>query len=39
MKVSQTADFVSRRAGDYRFCWESAEVGFTSACLDQLWVR
>jgi peptide/nickel transport system substrate-binding protein len=39
MKVAESADFVSRRLGDYKFCWLSAQTGFTSACLDQLWVR
>jgi peptide/nickel transport system substrate-binding protein len=39
MKVAESADFVSRRVGDYKFCWVSAQSGFDSACLDQLWVR
>jgi peptide/nickel transport system substrate-binding protein len=32
-------DFVSRRTGNYTFCYLSANTGSTGACLDQLWVR
>ena len=39
MKAALSADFVSHRTGNYRFCWLSASTGFTGACLDQLWVR
>jgi ABC-type transport system substrate-binding protein/streptogramin lyase len=38
MKVGNSADFVSRRTGNYRFCWDSGGSQ-TGACLDQLWVR
>jgi YVTN family beta-propeller protein len=39
MKSFFTVDFVSRRTGNYKYCWLSAASGFASACLDQLWVR
>jgi len=39
MKVFVSTDLVSRRVGDYRYCWLSATSGLTGACLDQLWVR
>ena len=38
MKVFRSTDFVSRRTGNYKFCWLSGGVA-TGACLDQLWVR
>jgi peptide/nickel transport system substrate-binding protein len=39
MKVFLSTDFVSRRVGNYRYCWLSGGSGLTGACLDQLWVR
>jgi YVTN family beta-propeller protein len=39
MKATVSTDFVSRRAGNYRFCWLSGATGLVGACLDQLWVR
>jgi len=39
MKVFVSTDFVSRRVGNYKYCWLSAASGLTGACLDQLWVR
>jgi peptide/nickel transport system substrate-binding protein len=39
MKVVLSTDFVSRRVGNYRYCWLSGNTGMTGACLDQLWVR
>jgi ABC-type transport system substrate-binding protein/DNA-binding SARP family transcriptional activator/streptogramin lyase len=38
MKVFRSTDFVSRRTGNYKFCWDSGGSE-TGACLDQLWVR
>ncbi|HUK94275.1 MAG TPA: hypothetical protein VLU96_04385 [Gaiellaceae bacterium] len=32
-------DLVSRRTGNYTYCFLSAQTGFTGACLDQLWVH
>ena len=39
MKVFVSSDFVSRRVGNYKYCWLSGTSGLTGACLDQLWVR
>jgi peptide/nickel transport system substrate-binding protein len=39
MKVFLSTDFVSRRVGNYKYCWLSGTSGLTGACLDQLWVR
>jgi len=39
MKVFLSSDFVSRRVGNYKYCWLSGNSGLTGACLDQLWVR
>jgi ABC-type transport system substrate-binding protein/DNA-binding SARP family transcriptional activator len=39
MKIFVSTDFVSRRVGNYKYCWLSASSGLTGACLDQLWVR
>jgi peptide/nickel transport system substrate-binding protein len=39
MKVSLSTDFVSRRVGNYKYCWLTASSGLAEACLDQLWVR
>jgi hypothetical protein len=33
------SELVSRRTGNYTYCWLAATSGSTSACLDQLWVR
>ena len=33
-----STDFVSRRVGNYKFCWLSGGA-LVGACLDQLWVR
>ena len=39
MKSFLSTDFVSRRTGNYRYCWLSGQTGLTGACLDELWVR
>ncbi len=39
MKVELSTDFVSRRTGNYKYCWLTGTSGLTGACLDQLWVR
>jgi hypothetical protein len=39
MKLSLSTDFVSRRTGNYKYCWLAAATGLVGACLDQLWVR
>ena len=39
MKVFLSTDFVSRRVGNYKYCWLSGNSGLAGACLDQLWVR
>jgi hypothetical protein len=39
MKVFLSTDFVSRRVGNYKYCWLSAGSGLVGACLGQLWVR
>jgi hypothetical protein len=39
MNVSLNPEFVSRRTGNYTYCFLSAAAGSTSACLDRLWVR
>jgi peptide/nickel transport system substrate-binding protein len=33
------SELISRRTGNYTYCWLSGAIGSTSACLDQLWVR
>jgi ABC-type transport system substrate-binding protein/class 3 adenylate cyclase/streptogramin lyase len=39
MKTFLSTDFLSRRTGNYKYCWLAAENGFSGACLDQLWVH
>jgi ABC-type transport system substrate-binding protein/DNA-binding SARP family transcriptional activator len=39
MKLFVSSDFVSRRVGNYKYCWLSGTSGLTGACLDQVWVR
>jgi peptide/nickel transport system substrate-binding protein len=39
MHTSLLPDFVSRRTGNYTYCYLSGGGGSTDACLDQLWVR
>jgi peptide/nickel transport system substrate-binding protein len=39
MKAFLSTDFVSRRAGNYKYCWLAGQTGLVGACLDQLWVR
>jgi peptide/nickel transport system substrate-binding protein len=39
IRTSLASDFVSRRTGNYTYCYLSAQTGSTGACLDQLWVR
>jgi peptide/nickel transport system substrate-binding protein len=39
IRTQLAPDFVSRRTGNYTFCYLSAIAGSASACLDQLWVR
>ena len=39
MKEALSTDFVSRKTGNYKYCWLAAGSGLVGACLDQLWVR
>ncbi len=39
IRTAVAPDFVSRRTGNYTYCYLSAATGSTGACLDQLWVR
>jgi hypothetical protein len=39
MKAFLLTDFVSRRTGNYKYCWLAGAIGLVGACLDQLWVR
>jgi peptide/nickel transport system substrate-binding protein len=39
IRTQLAPDFVSRRVGNYTFCYLSAALGSAGACLDQLWVR
>jgi hypothetical protein len=39
IRTQLAPDFVSRRTGNYTFCYLSAIAGSAGACLDQLWVR
>ncbi len=39
IRTSLIPDFVSRRVGNYTYCYLSAWTSTTGACLDQLWVR
>jgi peptide/nickel transport system substrate-binding protein len=39
MKTNLTPELVSRRVGNYTYCWIAASAGTAAACLDQLWVR
>jgi hypothetical protein len=39
IRTQLAPDFVSRRTGNYTFCYLSAITGSAGACLDQLWVR
>jgi peptide/nickel transport system substrate-binding protein len=39
IRTQLAPDFVSRRTGNYTFCYVSAITGSAGACLDQLWVR
>jgi peptide/nickel transport system substrate-binding protein len=39
MKAFLSTDFVSRRTGNYKYCWLAGTTGLVGACLDQLWVR
>ncbi len=39
IRTSLATDFVSRRTGNYTYCYLSANISATGACLDQLWVR
>jgi hypothetical protein len=39
IRTGRAPDFVSRRTGNYTFCYLSSVTGSTGACLDQLWVR
>jgi YVTN family beta-propeller protein len=39
IRTQLAPDFVSRRTGNYTFCYLSAITGTAGACLDQLWVR
>jgi peptide/nickel transport system substrate-binding protein len=35
MKLTLSTDFVSRRTGNYKFCWLAAGTGVTGACLEE----
>jgi hypothetical protein len=37
LKALLSANLVSRRAGNYRYCRLAGATGIVSACLDQLW--
>ena len=39
MKLGLSADFLSARTGNYKYCWLTAGTGFAGACLDELWVH
>ena len=39
MKLFLSEDFVSRRTGNYKYCWLAGYSGSAGACLDQLWVH
>ena len=39
IRTDLAPDFVSRRTGNYTYCYLSDVTGSTGACLDQLWVR
>jgi peptide/nickel transport system substrate-binding protein len=39
METGANPDFVSRRSGNYTYCFLSGATGSSSACLDRLWVR
>ncbi len=39
IRTQLAPDFVSRRTGNYTFCYLSTTTGSAGACLDQLWVR
>jgi YVTN family beta-propeller protein len=39
IRTQLVPDFVSRRTGNYTYCYLSALTGSTGACIDQLWVR
>jgi peptide/nickel transport system substrate-binding protein len=39
MKLFLSTDFVSRRTGNYKYCWLAGSTGLVAACLDQLWVH
>jgi YVTN family beta-propeller protein len=38
IKTNLSTELVSRRVGNYTYCWLSAYAGAAAACLDQLWV-
>jgi peptide/nickel transport system substrate-binding protein len=39
IRTQLTPDLISRRTGNYSYCYLSALGGSTAACLDQLWAR
>jgi peptide/nickel transport system substrate-binding protein len=39
IRTGLAPDFVSRRTGNYTYCYLTAQTGMSGACLDQLWVR
>jgi peptide/nickel transport system substrate-binding protein len=39
IRTQLAPDFVSRRTGNYTYCYLSGQTGSAAACLDQLWVR
>jgi peptide/nickel transport system substrate-binding protein len=39
IRTDVAPDFVSRRTGNYTYCYVTAVTGTSGACLDQLWVR
>ena len=39
LNVSRNPEFVSRKTGNYTYCFLTAGSGSSSACLERLWVR
>jgi peptide/nickel transport system substrate-binding protein len=39
IRTQLAPDFVSRRTGNYTYCYLASLTGATGACLDQLWVH
>jgi YVTN family beta-propeller protein len=39
IRTQLAPDFLSRRTGNYTYCYLASQSGATGACIDQLWVR